>query len=650
MKENNSKTNMKNKENKQPDIKIFVSHRIDMEAETIDNPLYVNVRCGAVYDKRENIDMLGDDTGDNISEKRESFNELTVQYWAWKNVEADYYGLCDARKYFSLSEKENNSNNEVLYEEFLTQEMIKKYELGNNKLVDKLLDENDLVIMQPIDIRKVATPKGYAKDIKTYIKNNYNILIKKEHLDLLLKYIENNYSDIYPYAVKYLDGYHFIQYNNLIMKKDIFQEYNSFLFNILFYLDDYFREDNKYYSKIMMQFINFIGILLLGIYYQYLYDKNISCKNIKIIYFDHVEKQKDILPFSNHNNIAIAVRISDYYAPYFGVFLQSIIDNADSKNNYDIIVLEHTVTKENKDIISKMIQNKDNISVRYFNPEYDLNNISLHVATNVYAREAYYTIFSPWFLQNYNKLLVIDSDLILQGDIAEIYNQDISGYLAGACKDIVFMGILNVNEVGFYDYANKDLKLKNIYNYVNTGVILLNAEKIRTEFKLDYVIDKSEKSKYRIQEQDLLNVLFDEKIVFINSKYNYYVEVNYWVHNMIQYAPKKYFDIYNQIGNNPFVIHYANHPKPWSNPHIPYAYKWWEIARKTPFYEMILYRMIQEQSSHISFATLDHFSRIMFPFKWLKKVHKVGYIRQIADKLLPHGTKRRKIFKKILFK
>ena len=84
MKENNAYNEMKNAENKKPNIKIFVSHRIDNEAETIDNPLYVNVRCGAVYDKRENIDMLGDDTGDNISEKSESFNELTVQYWAWK--------------------------------------------------------------------------------------------------------------------------------------------------------------------------------------------------------------------------------------------------------------------------------------------------------------------------------------------------------------------------------------------------------------------------------------------------------------------------------------------------------------------------------------------------------------------------------------
>lgn len=74
-----------------PDIKIFVSHRIDLDSETIDNPLYVPVRCGAVYDEQEDVRMLGDDTGENISERRMSFCELTVQYWAWKNVKVDYY-------------------------------------------------------------------------------------------------------------------------------------------------------------------------------------------------------------------------------------------------------------------------------------------------------------------------------------------------------------------------------------------------------------------------------------------------------------------------------------------------------------------------------------------------------------------------------
>ncbi len=88
-----------------PDIKIFVSHRIDLDSETIDNPLYIPVRCGAVYDERENVDMLGDDTGDNISEKRNSFCELTVLYWAWKNVKADYYGLCQDCRYLVFTDK-----------------------------------------------------------------------------------------------------------------------------------------------------------------------------------------------------------------------------------------------------------------------------------------------------------------------------------------------------------------------------------------------------------------------------------------------------------------------------------------------------------------------------------------------------------------
>ena len=131
---------------KKKDIKIFVSHRIDLDSETIDNPLFVPVRCGAVFDKRENITMLGDNTGDNISEKRMSFCELTVQYWAWKNVEADYYGLCHYRRYFSFSDKiwtETNIYNHI-EEKILNKKFLDKYDVNYDK-VSRLLDEYDVI-------------------------------------------------------------------------------------------------------------------------------------------------------------------------------------------------------------------------------------------------------------------------------------------------------------------------------------------------------------------------------------------------------------------------------------------------------------------------------------------------------------------------
>ena len=90
-------------ENKKPLIKIFSTQRIDKKADVFDCDSIVPVRCGAVYDKTDGCGIIGDNTGENISEKRMTFCELTTQYWAWKNVDADYYGFCHYRRYFSFS-------------------------------------------------------------------------------------------------------------------------------------------------------------------------------------------------------------------------------------------------------------------------------------------------------------------------------------------------------------------------------------------------------------------------------------------------------------------------------------------------------------------------------------------------------------------
>ena len=58
------------------DIKIFVSHRIDLESVLLKEPIYYPVRCGAIFVEHENTEIPGDDTGINISSRRMSFCEL----------------------------------------------------------------------------------------------------------------------------------------------------------------------------------------------------------------------------------------------------------------------------------------------------------------------------------------------------------------------------------------------------------------------------------------------------------------------------------------------------------------------------------------------------------------------------------------------
>ena len=361
MKETNFKTDTKVKETKKPDIKIFVSHRIDMEAETIDNPLYVNVRCGAVFDKRENIDMLGDNTGDNISEKRESFNELTVMYWAWKNVEADYYGLCHYRRYLSFATQYHEINdlakngvsvNSVVCD-YINSNMIEKYNL-NEEYMQNEISKYDIIKMNAIDFVRVSQ-KYYNNQFKT---NKEQIEFTKEwhrieDFETVRQIIEEQFSKYLKYYDEYMNSKNGYFYLLFVMNKKYFNMFCEFIFEVLFELEKK-NIDTTYLNIEQKRFYGVIAERLYGVFMLYVQDNfDVKIAEKQVIFIENPEKQKEIIPFSNNNNIPIVVRISDYYAPYFGVLLQSIIDNADSKNNYDIIVLEHTVTKENKDIISK---------------------------------------------------------------------------------------------------------------------------------------------------------------------------------------------------------------------------------------------------------------------------------------------------------
>ena len=81
------------------DIKIIVaSHKkYWMPADDIYLPLHVG------KEGKADIGFIGDNTGDNISNKNANYCELTGLYWAWKNLPAEYIGLCHYRRYFTRS-------------------------------------------------------------------------------------------------------------------------------------------------------------------------------------------------------------------------------------------------------------------------------------------------------------------------------------------------------------------------------------------------------------------------------------------------------------------------------------------------------------------------------------------------------------------
>ena len=162
--------------------------------------------------------MIGDDTGDNISDKNYCYNELTAPYWAWKNYgelgNPDYIGLMHYRRHFIFNESRDMG---VVDYEGMNDYYADSIDYSREN-VEKLLKDKDIVYY-----------KGRVDNIyKHYCENH-----KKEDLDLALDILAELYPDYAQTARKYVQGDTGCFCNMAIFSKEMFFEYCEWLFPIL---------------------------------------------------------------------------------------------------------------------------------------------------------------------------------------------------------------------------------------------------------------------------------------------------------------------------------------------------------------------------------------------------------------------------------
>lgn len=595
-------------------IKIFVSTRIDKDCKFIENPLYIPVRCGAYFDKNKNSTILGDNTGDNISPKKESFCELTVLYWAWKNQKADYYGLCHYRRYLSFSDatyntvKNQEHYNGCVLENSLSADNIDKHKLTSIKDIKKALANTDALFATPLDLEEYNCTSNYDAMQKAPLWHNM------KDVDTTLEIIKEKYPLMYETAKNYMFNYKYSYlYNSFIMKQEIFNQYCSWLFDILFELER--RIDMSNYPSQMYRTPGTIAERLTGIWALWMQKNHKKIKHTPLIFFENTEQNKDITPAFSTNNIAVGVSSSNEYVPYLSVYLQSIKQHVSPQHNYDILVFERNITEENKEILTSQIQ-QSNISIRFINPINIVKNYDLKFSGN-YNLECYFRLSAPLLLKDYKKILFTDADLVFNQDPAKLYKEDIQGYPLAACKDLMWGLMLNMNNPGnWQEYAQKELELEKPYEYFNTGVMLLNIQEFNKNNYSYRILEKVSKKNYRILEQDGLNAFFKTNIKYIDTAWNFPIRHQYFKSNW-RFMPKKFEEQYNKDKQNPFIIHYAGSYKPWTHPQEHLAYIWWQYARQTPFYEEIL-QIRQEKDKEALKLLFIGEHRYSFWFKKIK--------------------------------
>lgn len=263
--------------------------------------------------------------------------------------------------------------------------------------------------------------------------------------------------------------------------------------------------------------------------------------------------------------IPVFFATDDNYAPFLSVTLKSMLANASKKYFYKIHVLTTNLDQKHIARLSKMMTENSSIEFVSLKNELDKLGTKLHLR-DYYSQETYYRFFIANTFPQYDKVLYLDADLAVVGDISELYNQELGNNLVAAIQEEV-MATVKV----FGDYVEQVLDIP-CADYFNAGIILINAKAFREECIESQFIDLLKRFKFRVtQDEDYLNVLCKGRVKMLQLGWN-----------------KTSFKNIGFNDKDLKIVHYKINWKPWLYDDVEYQEHFWKYAKKTEYFEDIL--------------------------------------------------------------
>ena len=279
------------------------------------------------------------------------------------------------------------------------------------------------------------------------------------------------------------------------------------------------------------------------------------------------------------NDVVIVFACSENFVPYLSVAVQSIVENASATRRYDIIVLTRDLSPTSMITLTRQTKSA-NVGVGFLDVDAALGDIKLPHHGH-FRPETYFRLLAPSLLPNVKKAIYLDSDLIVNADIAELFDTDVTGYLLGATRDADTLGQMDGYDATVGPYLENELGMTDAHDYFQAGVLLMNWQHLRRT-------------------------------------------------HIVKNAAPDVRQEYEEARQDPKIVHFAGPDnRPWLYPDADGAGLFWRYAMHSPYLEEI---RAQLEESRDSVAGLAKRLQVIMLYKG---------IMPAFDKTCPGGTKRR---------
>ena len=618
---------------KNNEAKIHIAVACHKPSRVPENPLLVPVQVNSAKAGKR-LNMAHDDDGENISFKNPEYCELTAQYWEWKNVEADYYGLCHYRRFLCFTEPKDAVYNErtQIQAEAIDDFNLSRFGLEDAANMRRIIEQNDVVTGWQQDISKVNTPRGTQRTAYKHWTANHRALIMTEDLDRMLDLLDSVAPEVGKDTREYLQRGVFSGFNCFVMKRELFQELCRIEFAVLEKLEQFV--DLSHYCTQLSRIYGFMGEIISSGYMYHLEKEHYKVKHVPLVYFNYTEDDRN-----KYKPDADEIPILFYQAldepELFAVTWKSFLLNINSAQKYRAIICHTDMSSACQKAFAAMACDNPNVCVQFLS----INSLRRTLAERYGIRYSAFAKlvkperdivipvlpFLPYFLDQCTEILILGERTLVECDLSELWEERLKEETIIAAPKSIFM-LARINHIfperGF-DYMQQQMHDPFEYYAVSAAKIDLDAyrKKVSPEQMLDYCINTQNRLR---PEEEILNVAFEGCFQQADQKWNVWFESNSYLAGMLRYVPRNNYQDMIKAQKTPGVIAYMKND-PYEGTFTELSEMYWSVAAQTPQYQFCL--------AHATEAQIMIFT------------HKP---KNVTDKLFKEGTGLRTIMKRIL--
>ena len=330
------------------------------------------------------------------------------------------------------------------------------------------------------------------------------------------------------------------------------------------------------------------------------------------------------------DDVVIVFACSENFVPYLSLAVQSIIPNASPSRRYDIVVLTRNISPTSMITLTRQVTSP-HVGIGFLDVDAALGDIELPHHGH-FRPETYFRLLAPQLLPNVDKAIYLDSDLIVDDDVAELFDVDVTGYKLAATRDADTIGQIDGYDATVGPYLKDELGMDDPHDYFQAGVLLMNLAELRRTVTPEEFLALSTERMWRWLDQDVLNKVVNGDYVRVHMRWNYLMD---WQHlrrtHIIANAPADVRAEYEEAAADPAIIHFAGPDnRPWLYPDADRAELFWHYAMRSPYLDEIRGQL---EESRASVKGLAKRVQVMALYKG---------IMPAFDAICPAGTLRRK--------